>query len=82
MTKFQFLSAYKAQLIMIYGHDWAKGEKLEQFMASIARIIGADGSPSGNMWNHDSEIARKVWKAFGLPRKTYSLKALRALEAS
>lgn len=73
MTKQQFLSEYRAALPAAY--PWAAdAAKLDRFMDSVARTLAGEAS-----WNHDSDVARTIWRAAGNTSKSFTLKALRAL---
>lgn len=73
MTKARFLADYRAALIA--NCDWAlEPARLERFMQSVERTVRTNCAP----WNHNSEIAMRVMRAYGFKGKL-TLKALRAL---
>lgn len=73
MTKAQFLTNYRAELIARY--SWAADTaKLDRFMASCDETIS---SPRAK-WNHDGEAVTAAWRSIGGKGRP-TLKALRAL---
>lgn len=73
MTREQFLTAYRADLMARYA--WANTPvKLERFMKSVVRTI----STEAKTWHHDSPSTHAAWRAIGGSGRA-SLKGLRAL---
>ena len=85
LSKQLFLAAYERALVEHTDelYSWTRDEaRLAKFMASVRRTIcGAQtdiGTVFGASWNHDSPVARQVWRQYGQKGKM-TLKALRGL---